>query len=103
MTSRGRIEPTLLNNLTRLKKTRIISELIQYIFLTSVLTKFQKNWTKHVTFGVLRRKTSQSLGGYVFKPIRTIFELVKDTVGTIVLTKMHADWKIDVAFGVLTR
>ncbi|KAH3844136.1 hypothetical protein DPMN_086389 [Dreissena polymorpha] len=78
------------------QQIRIIFEIIQDIFRTNVVTTFHENWTIHVTFGVLRRKTAPSPCGHVFQQIITIFELVKDIIGAFMLTKMHEDKTINV-------
>ncbi|KAH3861870.1 hypothetical protein DPMN_024823 [Dreissena polymorpha] len=69
-----------------------ILELNRCIQETNVLTKFNEDWTKNVTY---RRKLSRPPGGHVFSPIWAIFELFRDI--------FHDDWAKIVTSRVFTR
>ncbi|KAH3876637.1 hypothetical protein DPMN_000485 [Dreissena polymorpha] len=58
-------------------------------FITTVLTKFYKDWTKNVTSIV---KNAQPQCSHVFQRTETIFEHSPDIIRTNVLTQFHDDW-----------
>ncbi|KAH3734735.1 hypothetical protein DPMN_041180 [Dreissena polymorpha] len=99
-----------------------ISELIQDIIGTNLLSKFHEDLKINVASRVLTRKNAPPpgghfyddstinvayrvhimknappLGSHVFQANVTIFKLIQDIIETNLLTKFHEDWTINVA------
>ncbi|KAH3891184.1 hypothetical protein DPMN_015273 [Dreissena polymorpha] len=87
-----------------------ISELIQDIIGTNLLSKFHEDGNINVASRVLTRiyyshirKNTLPPGGHVFQLTNIILELVQDIIGMNLLTKFYEDQTINVASRVLTR
>ncbi|KAH3777703.1 hypothetical protein DPMN_179151 [Dreissena polymorpha] len=76
-----------------------ISELVQDINKTNVLTNFHDDWAKIVTSTV---KTALPPGSHVIQLTRTIFELNSHIKETNVLTKFHENWAKNVTSRMFT-
>ncbi|KAH3876719.1 hypothetical protein DPMN_000568 [Dreissena polymorpha] len=85
----------LTNHVFQAKVT--ISELIQDIIGTNLLSKFHEDRKINVASRVSTRKNAPPPGDHVFQPTGIIFDLVQDIIGINLLTKFHEDKTINVA------